>query len=735
MTIILGTYHVSVEQVPVYCQQAFQLGVSHFDTAQLYKNEKAVVDACQPYHTITTKIFDNVNTTQQLRRRIKQSQRHFTGRPADKNVILLHNPMPNEFWKELVQSHQYFGRVGISNYDLNALKNLLHYCDQEQLEYPQVHQMEIHPFVNCQPIIDLCQKHGITVQGHSCLVQGKCFNYQPLLQLAAKYNTSSAGVLLQWALSKKVDVCVTAKKEEHLKELVTVASTPLQLSCADLEAMNEWCHTLPIKLYTRGSLVPRSLTPLHDPQDYINQCVQQLREDEAKERPSILCEQLPSYCNMPTAKLLAQALFPDKSEAQHPVLYRAYLKKLRSRRLQSNLTDKLSKKGMCCLPRRRLAGEYDEHILEPRPMPVAVTPPVEFDPFFHFLKTSNEPPADDAIFVKGAMFPDGRMDLCKQVVGPTSIKALCATVLQSSIVKHFLLGNNVAFQENGEDGAEAMAEVMRSDRPIETWYLAGNCIGAQEIKPMAEALQHNTVCKALWLKRNPIKAEGCVSLNQMLRLNQTLVLLDLHNCGLGNEGAKNLFQQPHQIQTLKHLYLDANAIEAEGLKYLTEWCAVSSPVTLFLSINRLGDSAIKALCQALHDKPNLKRLCLASTHLGNEGLQAVVTMAKTCPKLVCLNLGCYKSTADLGENPGNLFDDSSASVLTDLLLNCGQLQYLSVSGCKMSKSALMSLPRPATVSMDLGQGPWHHVHSKDRLRLVKQPKRVVHIDSIYRNKM
>ena len=42
------------------------------------------------------------------------------------------------------------------------------------------------------------------------------------------------------------------------------------------------------------------------------------------------------------------------------------------------------------------------------------------------------------------------MDLCKQVVGPTHIEALCDAVGTNPYVKHFLLGNNIAFDKAPE---------------------------------------------------------------------------------------------------------------------------------------------------------------------------------------------------------------------------------------------------------------------------------------------
>lgn len=89
----------------------------------------------------------------------------------------------------------------------------------------------------------------------------------------------------------------------------------------------------------------------------------------------------------------------------------------------------------------------------------------------------------------------------------------------------------------------------------------------------------------------------------------------------------------------------------------------------------------------------------------------------------------------MGEHPGNFYDDEAIPDLVRLLTQSTTLQYLSTILCKISQEGLMSLPRPDNISLDLGVGPWHHVQDPGALRATKQPRRVVHIDSMYRGKM
>lgn len=743
MALIFGLYHVKHEALANLIQNAHTCGIHRFDTAELYRNEKRCAELCNGSDIITTKIYSATNIPQ-LQKLVKRSIRRFGSKKIDN--LLLHKPMPNSCWKALTEllffktSSKNFdgftplgplvGQIGVSNYDLDSLKDLLDYCEKTNLPKPTIHQMEVHPFVDCNPILNFCKENGIRVQAHTVLTQGKFLHHLPLVKLAESYGVSPAQVLLAWALSKDIDVCINSTNLLHLQEL----TTPVTLLHSDLLEMDKW-HTFTAHRFYNKPIISNT-TSAADKAAFVQKVVQTLQTDAISDYPSDLCETLPlageSYRTV--GKEIAAALYPTLKIESALNSYRALVKLLKQKRIATAKATLQHKKGLTCKVTRRTSGDYSNSIINPQPMPVDVTNPAEFKPFFDYVRSSENILYGEKTFIKGTMFSDGRMDLCKQVVGPDSICELCDAVSRSKIVKHFLLGNNLALKTDVEKGATAIASVMENPSvEISTWYLAGNCINSTAVKIMAAALKNNTHCKALWLKRNPVGPDGAFYLNQMLTLNKTLVLIDLHNCALGDIGVTNLLANPQNLQTLRHLYLDANGLESTTS--IAAWCKAANPVTLYVSINRLKDNAIIELCESLKFNQTLKRLCLSSTHMDNSGARAVVDMALTCLKLKCLNLGCYKSTSDLGEHPGNFFNDDVLIDLKKLLNQSKTLEYLNVAGCKISAEGLASLPRLAHISMDLGKGPFHHVHDKSNLRFVKQPKRVVHIDSIYRGKM
>lgn len=729
--IIFGTYHLRGELLKPSLKLAQEFSINRYDTAILYGNERQIYESV-PNSIITTKIY-TANNKNQVYRDLKRIRKRYGGKLP--SCILLHRPMPIECWVALTSVKSEGVTIGVSNYSIDMLEHLINYCNENSIQTPEINQIEVHPFVNCIPLIDYCKSKNIKVQGHTILTQGKFFSNPTITKIANNHNKTPAQVLMRWAIHLGIEVCISSKSKQHINELLE----QFDLSDSEIDILNNIHKDISYRFYKNYNKLPSCVASLNvlEKERYIDDVVNKLLIDRESKYPSSICESLPlageAYRTIGVE--IANKIFPELKQEARLVSYRQLVKKLRTQRTSQHQTEKMLKKGLTCtIPRNSLGVNYTPSITEPKPMPVDITDPNEFSSLLSWMEKAQQPPESETIFVRGALFPDGRMDLCKQVVGPPSIISLCETVKKSGAVKHFLLGNNVAFQDSFKEGADAIADLMRNNNLIETWYLAGNCIDSDIVTIISEALKDNKKTNALWLKRNPVGPLGAISLNKMLRVNTNLTILDLHNCALFNQGIINLLSHPEEIKALKHLYVDANGIEEEGADAISKWCKSQNVVSLYVSINRLGNNGVRKIVSSLHGSNSLKRLCLASTGFNDDVMDDIVSMALSCPKLISLNLGCYKSTVDMGEKPGNPFTDKSAPLLAKLLKESKSLKYLSTSGCSMSHQALLNLPHLDHISMDLGAGPWHHISSHN-IRFIKHPSRVRHIDSIYRNKM
>jgi Ran GTPase-activating protein (RanGAP) involved in mRNA processing and transport len=312
-------------------------------------------------------------------------------------------------------------------------------------------------------------------------------------------------------------------------------------------------------------------------------------------------------------------------------------------------------------------------------------------------------------------------------------------------VQHFLLGNNIACDGDSGTGAHALARLMADgNAEIETWYIAGNSIGPNDMGVIARALENNVHARALWLKRNPLGEAGAAHLGRLLAKNHGLCLLDIHNTGLFDEGVEALvraFDEVDGVLHLRHLYASANAISERGVKAFFALLAkrlpaVSSLVSLSLSLNRLGNRGCDAIAALVETGAvaRLERLDLGSIGLESPDLSKLVhALIEHCPKLRSFDLGTYLSTRDIGEKANLLHPN--VTPLAWLLREHPALELLDVSRCGLAQDATDRLAAELRPHQSLhGAGRQALRHTERERRFLKHPKRVLHIDSIYRGR-
>jgi hypothetical protein len=409
-------------------------------------------------------------------------------------------------------------------------------------------------------------------------------------------------------------------------------------------------------------------------------------------------------------------------------------------------------------------------VAEPAAMPVTTAPLSELAPIFEDLARGNATASDGTVFRRGARFPDGRLDLCKQVVGPQWIGTLVdATRMGGHAcgIEHFLLGNNVV----GDDGAARIAGLIADGNGprLKTLYLAGNAFGPAGTAALADALADDTEAEALWLKRNPLGPEGGAALGRMLARNRTLRTLDLVNTGLLDAGVEALMEGLSENRSLRTLYLDANGLTAGAARAIAGYFdglkrrGQTGLTGLFIGINRLGDEGAAILADALTGYAPLTRFDIGANRVERSGLQAILSMASTAPSLQYLGVGLYKSASDMGELP-NWFGEEGAADIADFIRSESGLLILDAKDCHLGHEGVAMLAdalenqhtlldlrctqygiRDASLyhridaflarNVEAARGISLAQFRNHELRIIKHGPDIGHIDSIYRNKM
>ena len=324
-----------------------------------------------------------------------------------------------------------------------------------------------------------------------------------------------------------------------------------------------------------------------------------------------------------------------------------------------------------------MSAPLSDAIVNPVPEPVDVSSREQMQPLYEWLAKNQPFNEHDMKFLRGTVTTDGRLDLCKQVIGPRGIQPLLDSMRDNKQIDRLLLGNNII----GDTGGQVIAEFIKSGKsPLKVWYIAGNNLTDVGVKPVCEALANDSQVKALWLKRNPLKSAAMVHVGQLMSVNANIEVLDLLNCGLLDQGVKILFDSLAFNSSLKHLYLSANGVTPVGLECIKSYLCTgkSSLETMFLGANRIGNEGAKVLSEGLKCDKKLVRLNLASSRIGAEGMKHLCESLNGHPCLSVLDLGYMRSTMDLGEL-GNYIEDEGAFYLSKLIPSLGKLMSLSIT--------------------------------------------------------
>jgi len=462
----------------------------------------------------------------------------------------------------------------------------------------------------------------------------------------------------------------------------------------------------------------------------------------------------------------SQSTILERAKAR--AVYNKFKDGLRTRYTKQQ-TDKRAKPKTCVLTihhkARTSLAAYQEAktlpvsdlVLNPVPMPVDISPASELVDFFARVshESKAEPVRIDKIgqyeeYKRGAYYTDGRIDLCKQVVGPTHIANLMSAIRDNAHIKHFLIGNNII----GAVGADAIAAFISDPTRranIGTWYLAGNCIDATGIAKIAHALSTDTHCTQLWLKRNPLQIAGAVALANMLRSNTRITVLDLNNTAIMDEGCIELFAALAHNTTLETLYIDANALgvpSAEAIAaYIHAKAARREPgiVRLSVCMNRLGDRGAQLIADALRTTGYpMQTLFLSSNRIEVDGLRSILAYASEAKTLDVLDIGHYKATADMGELP-NCFGVEGSRLIAEFIRSNPPLRMLSLFTCFLDKQVVIdaarendrmicihieNMPNPSRSNYAGSDAEYNAL-----IRKMRHGDSVWAIDSIYRNNM
>lgn len=222
-------------------KDALNHGYRHVDTASIYNNEEGVgigikeSDVPRKDVFLVSKVW---NTDQGYDSTLKAFEASLKRLDTDYlDLYLIHWPkgeLSKETWKALerLYKEKRIRAIGVSNFLQHHLEDLLISAEI----VPMVNQMEFHPYLVQQDLVDFCHARGIQYEAWSPMMQGNIFDLEIMKALASKYNKTVAQIVLRWDLQKGV---VTIPKSSKKERIISNASIfDFELSPEDMQRLD-----------------------------------------------------------------------------------------------------------------------------------------------------------------------------------------------------------------------------------------------------------------------------------------------------------------------------------------------------------------------------------------------------------------------------------------------------------------------------------------------------------------
>ncbi len=273
----LGTWKSAKGEIYQTVRKAIEIGYRHFDCALIYGNEheigQAISDAINNKEVtrnelwITSKLWNNRHKKVDIQPTIEitldslkleyldlylihwpVALLNSVNYPKDGSemIDLKHIPLV-ETWQGMIalKENNLTKHIGVSNFSIKKINELIN----ETGVCPEALQLELHPFLQQNKIVDFANANNIILTGFCPLgssdrpinriTEGepKLFENKSIIDIAQEKGNTPAQIMLAWAINRGTSVIPKSVNPQRLKENIEAAD--IELTPLEMEKINQ----------------------------------------------------------------------------------------------------------------------------------------------------------------------------------------------------------------------------------------------------------------------------------------------------------------------------------------------------------------------------------------------------------------------------------------------------------------------------------------------------------------